>query len=65
MYMNEHLLHRLARDRIRELNREAETVRQLAVLRLGWRSRLARALMNLAARLEPGCAANGQQLARF
>ncbi|MEX2543121.1 MAG: hypothetical protein WD314_15040 [Trueperaceae bacterium] len=63
--MNEHLVHRLARDRTRELDREAEVVRQLAVLRLGWRSRLARALMNLAARLEPACAPNDRQLARF
>lgn len=65
MYMNDQLLHRLIRDRTRELNREAEVARQLAVLRLGWRSRLARVLTNLAARLEPACTADGGRLARF
>lgn len=65
MYLNDRYLKRFAEDRTRDLRQQAEDHRQLAVLRLGLRRRLALALIALAKRLEPGVAASQRDLARF
>jgi hypothetical protein len=64
MYVNEHLLRRLAQDRNLELAREASRVRMLAKMRYSWRSRLARSLVGLARRLEPNEVGTGRIITR-
>jgi hypothetical protein len=56
MYLNEHLLRRLAHDRRNDLLRSANRERLLASSRSSFRHRLARLLVSAAERLEPNVA---------
>jgi hypothetical protein len=62
MYLNEHLLTRLALDRNRELAREAKRFHLLNRERESWRARVARSLVALAERLEPGAGTTGRPI---
>jgi hypothetical protein len=65
MYLNEHLLTRLVEDRNRELVREANKFRLLNRDHEGWRARVARSLVALAERLEPGAGTTGRSIIRL